>query len=181
MLDRDAALHALEELASVLASKGVEGRLFLVGGAAMAIAFDARRTTRDIDAVFEPTSEIYDAAAEIAQRLDLPDDWLNDAVKGFLPGTDPEAMPVFVRPGLTVSSASARFLLAMKLRAARAEQDVGDIRFLVALLGLRSVDEILRVVTDRYDAGDLPPRARFLVEELFGPSSGSDGGAQGSS
>jgi len=136
----------------------------------MALAFDARRTTRDVDAVFEPKSEIYDAAAEVAQRLDLPGDWLNDAVKGFVPGTDPDAVPIFVRPGLTVSAASARFLLAMKLRAARAEQDVGDIRILVDLLGLRTTDEILRVATDRFDSNELPARAHFLVEEIFGPT-----------
>ncbi|MBJ7608215.1 MAG: hypothetical protein JF887_02130 [Candidatus Dormibacteraeota bacterium] len=168
MFNRDAALQALEELASVLAARGIEGRLFVVGGAAMAIAFDARRMTRDIDAVFEPKSQVYNAAHEVGERLGLPDDWLNDAVKGFVPGTDPEALPIFVRPGLAVSAASARFLLAMKLRAARAEQDVGDIRFLANLLGLRTRDEVLRVATERYSAEDLPPRARFLVEELFG-------------
>lgn len=176
MLDRRAALRALEELASVLASRGIEGRLFLVGGAAMALAFDARRMTRDVDAIFEPKSEIYDAAREVAQRLDLPDDWLNDAVKGFVPGTDPDEVPILARPGLAVSSASARFLLAMKLRAAGAEQDVDDIRFLVALLGLRTTDEVLRVATDRYGADDLPPRSRFLVEELFGPASTGEAG-----
>jgi hypothetical protein len=174
MLDRNAALHALEELADVLAAKGIEGRLFLVGGAAMALAFDARRMTRDVDAIFEPKSEVYAAAREVAQRLDLPDDWLNDAVKGFIPGTDPDAVPVFTRPGLSVSAASPRFLLAMKLRAARAEQDVADIQFLVALLGLHRAEEILRVATDRYGADDLPPCARFLVEELFGSAVDAD-------
>ena len=171
MLDRDAVLRALETLADALAAREIEGRLFLVGGAAMAIAFDARRTTRDIDAIFEPKAEIYRAAQEVAHQLELPDDWLNDAVRGFMPGTDPDAVPVFVRPGLTVTAASARFLLAMKLRAARAEQDAGDIKFLVALLGIRTSDEVLRVVSDRYDAAELPPRARLLIEELLGPAS----------
>lgn len=174
MLDRGTAVLALEELARVLASKGIEGRLFLVGGAAMAVAFDARRMTRDIDAVFEPKSEIYRAAAEVADNLDLPEDWLNDAVKGFVPGTDPDAVPIFVRPGLAVTAASARFLLAMKLRASRPEQDVDDITFLTALLGLHTAAEVLRVATDRYRLDELPARARFLIEELFGPTSGDD-------
>jgi predicted nucleotidyltransferase len=167
MLDRDAALHALEELASVLESRGIAGRMFVVGGAALALAFNARRTTRDIDAVFEPKSEVYGAAREVADRLNLPDDWLNDAVKSYIPGTDPDALPIFDRPGLTVSAASARFLLAMKLRAARVELDVDDIQFLANLLGLYSAEEILQVATERYDADDLPPRAKYLVQELF--------------
>ena len=139
----------------------------------IALAFDARRSTRDIDAVFEPKSEVDSAAREVADRLELPDEWLNDAVKGFIPGTDPDALPVFDRPGLAVTSASARFLLAMKLRAARVEQDVEDIRFLAYVLGLGSAGEVLAVATERYSANDLPPRARFLVEELFGAESSS--------
>jgi len=173
MLDRDAALRALEELASVLESRGIAGRMFVVGGAAIALAFDARRTTLDIDAIFEPKSEVYSAAREVANRLNLPDDWLNDAVKGFIPGTDPDALPIFDRPGLAVSAASARFLLAMKLRAARVELDVDDIRFLAKVLGLESPEEVLQVATERYNAEDLPPRARFLVQELFGGGAAS--------
>lgn len=42
---------------------GVVGELYGVGGAAMALAYDLRRTTRDIDAVFEPNSVIYREAS----------------------------------------------------------------------------------------------------------------------
>jgi Nucleotidyltransferase of unknown function (DUF6036) len=170
VIDREAALHALEELASVLASRGIEGRMFVVGGAALGLAFDARRTTRDIDAIFEPKSEVYSAAHEVADRLNLPDDWLNDAVRSFMPGTDPDALPIFDRPGLTVSAASAPYLLALKLRAARVELDAEDIRFLANLLGLKTPEQVLAVATQRYAAQDLPPRAKFLVQELFGRS-----------
>jgi hypothetical protein len=168
MFNREQAIHAFEELASILASRGITGRVFVVGGAALALAFNARRMTRDIDAVFEPKAEVYRAAREVASRLQLPDDWLNDAVKGFIPGTDPDAVPVFERPGLAVSAASAPFLLAMKLRAARVEQDTEDIRFLAALLGLNTPAAVLAVATQRYPKESLPPKTRFLVEELFG-------------
>lgn len=160
MFDRELAVRAFEELASILASHGVEGRIFVVGGAALALAFDARRMTRDIDAVFEPKAVVYSAAEEVAARLDLPLDWLNDAVKGFIPGTDPDALPIFERPGLSVSAASAGFLLAMKVRAARVEQDAEDIRFLAALLGLKTPAAVLAVATSRYPEASLPPRAR---------------------
>ena len=45
--------------------------MYVVGGAAIALAFDERRSTRDVDASFEPKREIYDAAAEIADELGL--------------------------------------------------------------------------------------------------------------
>jgi hypothetical protein len=52
MFDRDTAVRALEALASELDSRGVVAHVFVVGGAAMTLAFDARRMTRDIEAVF---------------------------------------------------------------------------------------------------------------------------------
>ena len=37
--------------------------MFIVGGAAMAIAYDTRRATADVDAVFVPSSEVLTAAS----------------------------------------------------------------------------------------------------------------------
>ena len=45
--------------------------------------------------------------------------WLNDAMKGFLHGEDPDRRLVLDRPSLQVFVASPRYLLAMKLLAAR--------------------------------------------------------------
>ncbi len=133
----------------------------------MALAFDARRSTRDVDAVFQPNSEVYEAARRVASVLGLPEDWLNDAVKGYVPGVDPDAIPVFEKPGLAVSAASARFMLAMKLRAARVELDAADIEVLANLLGLSSAKEVLQVGIERFGEEGLPDRAHYLVEELF--------------
>ena len=49
------------------------------------------------------------------------EDWLNDAVKGFLLGPDPDAQRFYSGDSLIVDVASPRYLLAMKLFAARAE------------------------------------------------------------
>ena len=50
------------------------------------MAYDATRATRDPDAVFIPTDIIRQAATAVAEHRGLTEDWLNDAVKGFLPG-----------------------------------------------------------------------------------------------
>ena len=47
-----AALHALDE---ELERANVRAEIFIVDGAAMAIAYDARRSTIDVDAVFAPS------------------------------------------------------------------------------------------------------------------------------
>ena len=75
-------LHALDE---ELAARGTTADVYLVGGAAIALSFDAARTTRDLDAVFVPTTQVRAAAEAVAEANGLAGDWLNDAVKGFVP------------------------------------------------------------------------------------------------
>jgi hypothetical protein len=96
----------LAEVGRELEHRGSAGQLFIVGGAAMALAYSRRRVTRDIDAVFEPKEVIYAVARKAGDRHGLPDGWLNDSVKGFLPGGDPNATVLFDRPGLMVRIAS---------------------------------------------------------------------------
>ncbi|MGO1183559.1 MAG: DUF6036 family nucleotidyltransferase [Micrococcaceae bacterium] len=48
-------MHALfQELSDRLTTAGLQAQLFVVGGAAMALAYDDRRLTRDVDALFVP-------------------------------------------------------------------------------------------------------------------------------
>jgi hypothetical protein len=165
-MDREEIVALLTALGATLRDRGVDGEMYVVGGAAIALAYDARRSTRDIDAVFEPKLAIYEAAAEVAERFELPAGWLNDAVKGFLAGDDPEAAPVLDVPGLRCLAASPRMLLALKVLAHRVGEDEGDVKFLAEALGLRTSAEILAVAEDVF--GDrLEPAARFFVEELF--------------
>lgn len=167
-MDKGRILEVLKALSEILAERGIKGDLFLVGGAALAVAYNARRATRDVDAVFSPKAEIYKAAEEVAKRLNLPPNWLNDAVKGFLEKSDPAPLLVFDEPGLRVMAASARFLLAMKLLAARRE-DEEDIRFLCNHLKIGTAREALDVLLDVYPETQIRPKTRFIVEELLGP------------
>ncbi len=166
-MDRDQIVAALTDLAAELDQRGASAEMYVVGGAAIALAFDERRATRDIDAVFEPKNTVYEAAAIVAEKRGLPDGWLNDAVKGFLVGSDPEASPVLDLPGLRCLAASPRTLLALKVLAHRVGEDEDDVRILADALGLDSAEGVLAVAEETF--GDrLDPAARFFVEEIFG-------------
>ncbi|HTW41580.1 MAG TPA: DUF6036 family nucleotidyltransferase [Solirubrobacteraceae bacterium] len=169
--NRSRILSALEALGEELTRQGVRGQIFIVGGAAMALAYSTRRVTRDIDAVFEPKSAIYDAAAKVAEELSLPEDWLNDAAKGFMPGDDEHPRPVPSVRGIEVTTASPRYLLAMKLMAMRFGEDDEDIEILLRECGLHSAQEALELLEHIYPFKEPPAKTRFFLEELFGSMS----------
>src|SRR5947209_20474372 len=90
-LGREDIRALLDELSAELSARGARAELFLVGGAALPVAYDATRATRDLDAVFVPTDVVRQAPAAVAERQGLAVDWLNGAVKGFLRGQGPDA------------------------------------------------------------------------------------------
>jgi len=167
MLNREQILRALIRLAAVLEARGVQGEVYLEDGAAIALAYDARRATRDVDAVFAPKQAVYEAAQVVAEELNLPENWLNDAVKLYLRGEDPEPLQPLDLPGLRVLVASPRYLLVLKLLASRRE-DEQDIRTLLNLLQIQSVDEALEVLLSVYPERQILPKTRFMLEEIFG-------------
>ncbi|HEY7932285.1 MAG TPA: DUF6036 family nucleotidyltransferase [Solirubrobacteraceae bacterium] len=160
-------IAALQALGDELTSQSVRGQIFIVGGAAMALAYSTRRVTRDIDAVFEPKQAIYDAAAKVADEHGLPDDWLNDAAKGFMPGDDEDPRPVVEIRGIEVTTASPRYLLAMKLLAMRFGEDDEDIEILLRECAVQSTTQALDLLEHMYPLLDPPPKTRLFLEEFF--------------
>lgn len=134
----------------------------------MALAYSRERVTRDIDAIFEPKTVVYEEARGMADDLGLPADWLNDSVKGFLPrAADPRARTSFDAPGITVGIASAEYLFAMKAAAARIEEDTEDLRVLAAKLHITSTQQALDVLERFYDRARLTVKSQLVLQALF--------------
>lgn len=167
LLDRAAIEEAFRRLGDRLASRSVVADVYVFGGAAMALAYDSRRATRDIDAVFEPHGIVLEEAGRVAADLGLPSWWLNEQASAYVaPGGDPSARRVFDHPGLRVSAASPEHLLAMKVLAAR-RRDADDIRVLVDHLRLSSVENVLAVCVRVLPDEPVPDRARLVLEDIF--------------
>ena len=164
-------LSALQALGDELGRQEIRGQIFIVGGAAMALAYSTRRVTKDIDAAFEPKSAIYAAAEKVAETHGLPADWLNDAAKAFMPGKDPHARPLPDIKGIEVTTASPRYLLVMKLMAMRFGEDDEDIEILLGQCDIHDTQEALDLLKDMYPAKQPPAKTRFFLEELLGSES----------
>lgn len=173
-LSRVEILDALQDVNEILRQKETRGELCVFGGTAMILAFDARESTRDVDAVFRPASEIRDAAKLTARKKGLEEHWLNDGVKGFLSSSGEfqslDNLPDFSH--LQIIAPTPEYLLAMKCMAARTpgyetSGDKGDVKFLIRQLGIHNSKEALAIVEKYYGDRPIHVKTQFFVEEIF--------------
>jgi len=174
MLTREQILTALQAVSDQLGTQGITGEICLFGGTVMVLAFRARPSTKDVDAIFQPSQTIREIARSVAEELHLPEQWLNDGVKGFVSAqhrTTTGNLPQFAHLRLTMPV--PEYLLAMKCMAARigstADEvsDVADIIFLIRHLKLASPETTLNLVGEYYPRNRIPVKTQYLVEGLF--------------
>ncbi|MGO9911620.1 MAG: DUF6036 family nucleotidyltransferase [Acidimicrobiales bacterium] len=169
MLNRTQIEAALHELVSELHARGQRASIYLVGGTALMLGYDARQATRDVDAVATPRDIVLRVAAEVAERLGLPDDWFSTNAAIFVPPhpEDPSPTLFFEEGDVRVEIASAEMLLAMKIRASRGRQDISDIRLLLAVTDTRTVQAAIELYERVYEEDEIRPRALTILRDLL--------------
>jgi hypothetical protein len=158
-----------ELLNAELRRGGTEGELFLVGGAVMCLAYDARPSTQDVDAFFRPARQVREAAARVAAEVGMPADWLNDAVKGFM-SEQGEFAPFLELDHLRVMVAQPGYLLAMKclsMRIGAEFHDEDDIRYLLRHLDITRYDGAVAVITQFYPLEQFPQKTLYALAEIL--------------
>ena len=167
MLSRETIIELFEELNQELAAKNDVGEIGIVGGCAMCLVYQARNSTKDVDAVFAPTAILRKLAAKIAEKRGLEKDWLNDAVRGYLQGNF-KRVDVLQLSHLRVWSPEPKYLLAMKCLSARWDSlDKKDVIFLIQKLTLRSKNEVFEIIEGFYPKKQIPAKTQFFIEEVF--------------
>ncbi len=125
VLTKEDILKAFEEIGEIANERGVIIDIGVYGGSAIALQWEFRRSTRDVDiVVFGDPQFLREAAATVADRHGWPDNWINDAVKGFVSvRQDLQMYLEFPKgtesPGLRVFTPTPEYLLAMKCMAMR--------------------------------------------------------------
>ena len=167
LLGRAELERAFAALGDRLVRRGVVADLFIVGGAAMALAYDANRVTRDVDATFVPHGVVLEEARNVAQMMGLPPWWLNEQASAYVSAQHDEGKrEVFDHPGIRVMAASPEHVFAMKAFAARS-RDEDDLRALAAITGISTIQAALELCAQFFPDEELPPRSRAMLEDLF--------------
>ena len=112
-------------------------------------------------------AEVRAAAEAVANRLDLPEDWLNDGAngaKGYLVGLTTGAV-LYDSHALIVRAASTAQLLAMKLTAWRDAIDRGDAQLLLSHMD-GTADDIWSSVKSYVPSHQLD-KASYAFEDLW--------------
>jgi hypothetical protein len=187
-LTRDDIINAWTRLGELAHADGKSIDLIVIGGAVMAVYFQSRASTADVDGIFAPAPETRRWAQTVADELGLPSDWLNDGAKGYL--TVESAGPVLHRSaGIVVRTVALAHLLALKLMAWRDDVDFRDaLRILQALQEEAGTDcsspgKLLELV-DPYWVPSQRMKASYALEELWelhdppGADRGSDPGEE---
>jgi hypothetical protein len=157
---------AFDALSLEFARSGERAEFIVVGGAALVLLFQARETTKDVDALFllPEAARIREAAMRVAAQLDLPADWLNDGAKGYMVGLTTGEL-LYESRSLMVRAASLPQLLAMKLAAWRDALDREDARLLLSRMS-GSADDVWQIVKPFVSAHQID-KAWYAFQDLW--------------
>ena len=173
-LGRDDIITGLRELIAELRAADQVAGIRLVGGAALALRYFDRGTTQDLDSLHvRPGSDeaVAAAAARVARRHDWDPAWLNFEV------TKADALPtlgravkwesIYGQDGIFIQVASKEALLAMKLRANRPGRDTRDIRLLLGLCQVTTLEDAEDFYSEFYPGDGLTTRAMGIVTAIL--------------
>ena len=175
-MDKKEIEEGLEEIAKLANSDGVFIELAVYGGSAIALKWEFRKATRDVDIIVSgDATYIRNAAKKVAEKKGWPTDWMNDAVKGFAsPHGDHELYKEYTydNGGIKVFTPSTRYLLAMKCMAMRIDEpdghnDIDDIIALIKDAGIKNESELFQLVEAYYPPQKITPKISFGIQEIM--------------
>lgn len=175
LLSKEDIIAGLKRLGDLAFSEGETLDLVLVGGAVMALAYNARLSTQDVDAFILPppeASRLRQWVRQVAEELNWSEDWLNDGAKGFVHGFE-IGQTLFTSNGIEVRQLVPEQLLAMKLSAWRDDTDINDARRLLLEFPNLKLEE-LWVKLEPFIVPGQELKTRYALEDLWESKHESD-------
>jgi hypothetical protein len=184
--NRDALLDAFDRIGRAAVEAGTKLQIAVYGGSALMLASNFRFATEDVDIaeIGQPWPVwLSDIVERIGRENAWSAAWLNEAVSFHLSARahadrDLTAFGTFPRQGeyvgLAVFVPTARYLLALKLKALRisdfekGQQDMADVAHLMKVLGISEAQEAIEILAEFFpnSAADAD-KQRFVLKRLF--------------
>lgn len=184
--DRGALLDAFDDIGRAAVRAGTKLQIAVYGGSALMLASNFRFATEDVDIadIGQEWPEWLSSAVErVSTKNGWSSAWLNDAVSFHLSplaqkDRDLTAYGNFPRHaekvGLAVFIPTARYMLALKLKALRisdfekGQQDMADVANLLKVLGLINIEQAIQILAEFFpkSASDAD-KQRFVLKRLF--------------
>jgi hypothetical protein len=184
--DRQQLLAAFDEIAHAAIAAGTRLEIAVFGGSALILAGNFRFATEDVDIaeIGRPWPDwLLQAVERIAMRNGWSEHWLNDAIAFHLSqhaeaardlielGSFPRGLePV----GLTVFVPTARYMLALKLKALRVADpekgpsDIEDVANLLRVLGIADVEQAVAILAEYFPkSGADADKQRFVLRRIL--------------
>jgi len=184
--DRKQLLDALNEVGRAAIAANARLDIAIYGGSALMLASNFRFGTEDVD-IAELGAQWPDwlktVVSEIATRNGWSEEWLNDGVTFHLspfaaPARDLVAFGTFPlrgeKTGITVFVPSARYMLALKLKAlrvsdfAKGSKDIDDVRNLLGVLNITEIEPAVEILTEFFPrSGADADKQRFVLKNIL--------------
>lgn len=184
--DRKQLLDALNEVGRAAIAANARLDIAIYGGSALMLASNFRFGTEDVD-IAELGEQwpgwLKEVVDSVAVRNRWSKEWLNDGVTFYLsslavPSRDLVAFGTFPyrgeRTGITVFVPTARYMLALKLKALRVSdfgkgsKDIDDVRNLLAVLGIADIEPAVEILSEFFPrSGADADKQRFVLKNIL--------------
>jgi hypothetical protein len=184
--DREALLDAFDEIGRAAAEAGTRLQIAVYGGSALMLASNFRFATEDVDIAdigqLWPTW-LSDTVERIANQNGWSATWLNDAVTFHLSpraqaDRDLTIFGTFPRRGesvgLSVFVPTARYMLALKLKALRVSdfgkgrQDMADVAHLLRVLAIHEIEPAIEILAEFFpNSASHAEKQRFVLKRIL--------------
>jgi hypothetical protein len=191
--DRDALLDAFDQIGRAAVEAGTKLQIAVYGGSALMLASNFRFATEDVDIADigqQWPAWLTKVVQQIGKENDWSETWLNDAVTFHLShlareDRDLTAFGTFPRRhekvGLGVFVPTARYMLALKLKALRISnfekgpQDMADVAHLLKALHLTETEQAIEIFAEFFpsSAADAD-KQRFVLKHLLSGATSVD-------
>ena len=170
-LSKSDILKYLNELNEMLKNDNKFGKLYLYGGTVMALKYNSRVSTQDIDAIFD-AEFLEDYLNIIKTKYGLFDDWINDDVEVCIADGKEDLEELNLGySNLEIKVPSLDYMIAMKAFSGRNPKyykDMVDLKHLIELKGINNFKDIEKIVVKFYPLKFWKETAQNYIKEMLG-------------